>query len=562
VLPSALENLAIAMRAISRLRTAWLITAWLLVLVSEVIALSLSFDINIPAVATQPTLIVRSVASSSLLIRLGISLGAVTATVLLVSASLRRELAGLCQESEAHHRLWWPVAIHLLAYAAFFWSTRRLIVGMTRSSDQVLPVLLWLGFGAGTLGTWLLAAMPIAFWRQVLRRGWRVFLASVVIGLFALEIGQSTGRFWDAFHGSTFRTARALLRVLEADVISRPESLDLGTRAFTVNIAPECSGFEGIGLIWAFLGGYLVLYRREVRFPQALLLLPIGTLVIWLLNVLRIVGLVMVGTWGWPKVALGGFHSQVGWLAFNLVGLGLVAVSRHVGYFSKDQQTEDSGTIELANPTARYLGPFLAVVAAAMITGALSDGQFDRLYVVRVVTAIVLLWLCRQAYSSGTWSWSWSWSAVLIGTMVFLVWMILEPTPNEADPGTLAIPRALHAMTTSGAMLWLAARFLGAVVMVPLIEELAFRGYLLRRLIAADFDRVPFTRFTWASFLVSSLVFGAMHQRWLAGTIAGMFYALVVRRRGQLCDGVVAHATTNLLIATVVLTTGAWSLWT
>ena len=78
-----------------------------------------------------------------------------------------------------------------------------------------------------------------------------------------------------------------------------------GIKDFSVSIAPVCSGFEGIGLIWAFLGGYLVLFRRDLRFPQALLLIPIGTVIIWLFNVLRIVVLVLVGAWGRPEVARG-----------------------------------------------------------------------------------------------------------------------------------------------------------------------------------------------------------------------------------------------------------------
>ncbi len=84
---------------------------------------------------------------------------------------------------------------------------------------------------------------------------------------------------------------------------------------------------------------------------------------------------------------------------------------------------------------------------------------------------------------------------------------------------------------------------------MPLAEELAFRGFLTRRLIAADFQAVPEGRFTGMSFVVSSLLFGLLHQqRWLAGTVAGMAYALAYYRRGRLIDAVAAHATTNLLI--------------
>jgi membrane protease YdiL (CAAX protease family) len=54
---------------------------------------------------------------------------------------------------------------------------------------------------------------------------------------------------------------------------------------------------------------------------------------------------------------------------------------------------------------------------------------------------------------------------------------------------------------------------------------------------------------------------GALHGRWLAGTLAGMGYALTYFRRGELVDAIAAHATTNALIAGFVLVTGSWSLW-
>ena len=100
------------------------------------------------------------------------------------------------------------------------------------------------------------------------------------------------------------------------------------------------------------------------------------------------------------------------------------------------------------------------------------------------------------------------------------------------------------------------------MITVPLAEELAFRGYLVRKLISSEFESVDPRRFTWLSFLLSSILFGAIHDRWLAGTLAGMAFALALYRRGRISDAVVAHATSNALIAAFVLSTGSWSLWT
>jgi CAAX prenyl protease-like protein len=103
---------------------------------------------------------------------------------------------------------------------------------------------------------------------------------------------------------------------------------------------------------------------------------------------------------------------------------------------------------------------------------------------------------------------------------------------------------------------------LAASTTVPFAEELAFRGYLLRRLMAEDFETVPIGRFTWPALLLSSLAFGALHgERWLAGTLAGLIYGLAMARRGKLADAVVAHATTNALLAVWVLLSNQWQLW-
>jgi CAAX prenyl protease-like protein len=142
---------------------------------------------------------------------------------------------------------------------------------------------------------------------------------------------------------------------------------------------------------------------------------------------------------------------------------------------------------------------------------------------------------------------------------VFVIWMGLEWAMGNTDTGP-AIPNSLEKMPACFAAAWIAFRVFGSVIMVPIAEELAFRGYVLRRLISADFDKVS-PRFTWLSFLLSSLLFGALHGRWLAGTVAGMFYAWAMYRRGKVGDAILAHATTNALIAADVLILGNWKLW-
>src|SRR5262249_33434480 len=126
-----------------------------------------------------------------------------------------------------------------------------------------------------------------------------------------------------------------------------------------------------------------------------------------------------------------------------------------------------------------------------------------------------------------------------------------------ADASTTALRQAPISLAAT----WLLFRIVGSVFIVPLAEELAFRGYLTRQLITSDFEDVPPGQFTWLSFLLSSVLFGLLHRRLLAGVLAGMAFALALYRRRELADAVIAHAVANALIAVYVLAMGAWWLW-
>ena len=96
---------------------------------------------------------------------------------------------------------------------------------------------------------------------------------------------------------------------------------------------------------------------------------------------------------------------------------------------------------------------------------------------------------------------------------------------------------------------------------MPIIEELVFRGYLIKKLTDKNFVDLKTINFTWLSFLVSSILFGVLHGEWIAGTIAGMGFAVALYKRGAVSDAIVAHITTNTLLAFYVMYTGNWSLW-
>jgi exosortase E/protease (VPEID-CTERM system) len=464
------------------------------------------------------------------------------------------------QQSEQFRRYapFWPVFLgHLLVFSGFAaWSALIVRGDMPASSLPQGWALAWGGLGLASLASWSVATFPIGLWQWMLRRWWVAFPAAFGIGVAAVAAGKLTELLWKPLGHSAFWLVNRAFTLAGVETVCKPDYLVVGTPSFAITIGEGCSGYQGIGLLCVFLGVYLWLFRQDFRFPRAFLLFPLGVLIIWLGNVVRLILLVALGTWVSPALAMGGFHSHAGWLAFLAVSLGLAIVAQRSHFFSTATATKD--TTDNANPAAPYLAPIMVLVAASMLTGAFSAG-FDYGYPLRVVAVAAALWIFRSRYRELGFRVTWSWTALAIGVLTFVIWLALEPASSSAAP--TGPPHELENMPALGAGVWLILRIVGSVVTVPLAEELAFRGYLPRQLIAVEFQEVPLGRFTWFSFFLSSAVFGALHGRWLAGTLAGMLYALALYRRGQLGDAVLAHGTTNALLAAYVLAKGTWALW-
>ena len=332
----------------------------------------------------------------------------------------------------------------------------------------------------------------------------------------------------------------------------------------------------------AFCAAWLWFFRREYYFPRALVVIPLGVLAVFLLNAVRIAALILIGDAGYERVATVGFHSQAGWIAFNLAAFGIALLAHTNPWVSRVaaerraqrlRATQASGAdasaaavtgaaresartgISATNPTAPYLMPLLAILAAAMIAHSLS-ADFEVWYPLRLIAALAVLWIYRRSYAGARLSFSWR--GPLAGVCVFGLWVAAAAfvsAPGGEPPGLAALSPALR----SG---WIICRIIAAVVTVPLAEELAYRGYLLRRLTSPHFDTVPFSDARWPQLVLSALAFGIMHGRfWIAGAIAGIVYGLLAMRTNKLGEAVAAHATTNALLAASALLFGQWRLF-
>jgi exosortase E/protease (VPEID-CTERM system) len=476
---------------------------------------------------------------------------ALSAALMFTGATLRHELSNSRAWSFLSNLY---VLGNLSCFTVFFAASALVLEGpSTPITTSWSLFAIWLAAGFTTIAFWAMAALPVVSWIRLVKLAWPRLLAGSIFGIAAYAASYLARDQWTLLSIATLHNAHALLRLVLSDVVFDPARRLLGTSQFEVEVGPECSGYEGMALIIGLVVVALWAFRREFRFPRAFLLLPVAAVLMWLANAVRIAALVLIGNAGHPELAVGGFHSLAGWFFFLVIGLGLIAVARRTPYLSRRPAEGQEAT---GGSDAAYLVPAMALIATSMVTSTLSPG-IDLYYPVRIIVVAVVLAAYRKHYSELRMSISWQ--AIAIGCGVFALWMVLEPF--AAISSSSQPPAALLSINEPARAVWLFFRVSGSVIAVPLAEELAFRGYLTRRLIDSDFQTVSPGRLTFVSFLVSSLLFGVLHGRWFAGTLAGMSYALAYHRRGVLIDAVLAHAVTNGLIAIAVLVAGQWSLW-
>lgn len=447
---------------------------------------------------------------------------------------------------------WTFLTAHVVMMSAFASSSSILFSG---TSGGLVPTT-WLTTGALGFATALFFFLPPRTLREILHHtgaAWAyATTAAIAIPLLVLASQQ----FWKPATTVTFVLVKGLLSPFLSEIIADPAATLIGTPKFRVFIAASCSGLEGMGLMLVFGTLWLWFFRDHYKFPRALLLIPVGMALMFFMNSVRIAALVLIGNAGARAVALGGFHSQAGWIAFTAIALGLTCIAHRITWIAKESIPAQPIAHPAHNALPAYLLPFLAILAAGMIATA-TAGAFEWMYPLRFIAAAGTLLLFRHHYTNL--SWRISWIAPTIGVLVFVLWIALD---RIAAVPAGAMPEGLAKLSPPMRITWLTIRALAAIVTVPLAEELAFRGFLLRRLISSDFESVSLQRWTLFALLISSVIFGLMHgDRWIAGSVAGILYAFAQKSRGSIGDAVVAHGITNALIAGSVLLFGQWSLW-
>ena len=149
--------------------------------------------------------------------------------------------------------------------------------------------------------------------------------------------------------------------------------------------------------------------------------------------------------------------------------------------------------------------------------------------------------------------------ALLVGLGVFGLWIHLDaPWMTLGEPTA-----AFRPLAADGGIDWalVVVRWIGAACMVPVMEELFWRSFLMRWVERPDFAGVDPQRVGLRAVAISTFMFVLVHPLWLGAAIAGLAYAWLYIRSGKLWTAVIAHAVTNGALGVWVVWSRQWQFW-
>ena len=205
---------------------------------------------------------------------------------------------------------------------------------------------------------------------------------------------------------------------------------------------------------------------------------------------------------------------------------------------------------------------YLFFILAADVLGRLgvSASALRWLYPVKIFSVVVTLVICWGHYKElhhARLTLIGAGIAVLVGLAVFALWISLSSGWMQIGSSAGFDPR------TNGQVDWLLVglRIAGAALVVPVMEELFWRSFLMRWLDNSDFASVAPGQVRWSSVAIASVLFGFEHNLWLAGIVAGVAYSVLYMRQRSLWSAIVAHALTNGILGAWIVRTAQWSFW-
>ncbi|MFM7322445.1 MAG: CAAX prenyl protease-related protein [Armatimonadota bacterium] len=216
----------------------------------------------------------------------------------------------------------------------------------------------------------------------------------------------------------------------------------------------------------------------------------------------------------------------------------------------------------------RWIVPMGLFVLGNIVEGKLPAAAYPIAYCAKVLLVAVATCFCAGAWRAEIRFDRRAWLAGgCIGIAGIGIWLALEAIPYPHLGSRTAFDPFASIPDSAGRTLFLVARFFGLAVLVPVIEEVFWRGFALRfasdvfKPVEGGWARLALGEHSAASSIAVAIVFGLAHPEWLAGTVYALGLGVVLSRTRSLATCIVAHGVTNLLLGAWVLIRHEWSLW-
>jgi CAAX prenyl protease-like protein len=215
-------------------------------------------------------------------------------------------------------------------------------------------------------------------------------------------------------------------------------------------------------------------------------------------------------------------------------------------------------------PWFPYIAPFAVFMALLALHSVLPLPDLAD-QVLRVSVMLAVLWFIarpvidlrvRHVFGS-----------LAIGIGVIVIWV----APDLLIPGyrhfwlfeNSLMGKAATSLSTA-TLNWpvLALRMFRGVIIVPIVEELFWRAWMMRWLIDNDFEKVPLGKYSAQAFWIVAILFASEHgPYWDVGLVCGIIFNWWIVRTKSLGDLIFTHAVANFALSAYVIATGKWEYW-
>lgn len=395
-----------------------------------------------------------------------------------------------------------------------------------------------------------------------------VFLSALVLVLYNFPIlPDLLGSFWFKWFGNfTVESAVFLTKFVGLDpqvnwiwygkIVNFPV---IETANIKIGFTQPCSGFQSIGLYLMIMLGYLLFNKHTIGLQRSIVLFLTSIIFLFVFNIVRVAFLVVIADRFSYDIAMNGFHSSSGWFYLIIItALSIFALDT-----SKSRVKNCSPNVgNNINNYAQFEGldlvvPLMIYIGSSIIV-KMATGQFNWLYPVPVVITGAYLFykwhdFRQQLQSFGLLS-------VLIGVVVGVCWVYFIPD-NAAY--NASVDHMINSTDRYIFLGWLVFRVIGAIFVVPFIEEIAFRGYIFHQINTYSEQRLQatHTQSQVLAVLASGFLYGLFHSDMIAATLEGVTYGLIRAKAGRISDAIICHGTANAVLALYVMNNNSWSYW-